>query len=192
MAKFKECLEDVLRFTDREPGETASRAASVFGGFPEIAQTDSAALSKWFSDGDAMMLKVLAALSARRITDSFRFGREYTEEELFVYLCALYSDRSNETVYLVSVDDKNRIVACDFVTEGTVNSTGVLPRQIIEIMIARDVRRAIIVHNHPNGVATPSAEDVNTTERLAEAFAGANKELIAHYIVAGKNVRMVE
>ena len=83
------------------------------------------------------------------------------------------------------LDDKGRVKSFEFVCEGTVNATSILPRKLLEVMIKRNARDAILAHNHPYGVATPSAEDVDTTVRIASLLKSADRRLIAHYIVAG-------
>ena len=46
---------------------------------------------------------------------------------------------------------------------------------------------AILVHNHPGGLALPSAEDVETTNYLAGLLAGVNVPLVDHIIISDKD-----
>ena len=47
----------------------------------------------------------------------------------------------------------------------------------------------VLVHNHPSGDPTPSAEDLRFTERVAEAAEILGTPLVDHLIVAGDRYR---
>jgi DNA repair protein RadC len=42
----------------------------------------------------------------------------------------------------------------------------------------------IIAHNHPSGVAEPSADDIDTTRKIAEACAVVGLRLLDHIIIS--------
>lgn len=50
--------------------------------------------------------------------------------------------------------------------------------------VAHGARFAVLAHNHPSGVALPSAEDVEATRRLYRMFATLGTTLVDHVIVA--------
>ena len=110
--------------------------------------------------------------------------RKYTEEELTEYLKGLFFGVPNETVYLITLDSDDKVVACEFIGEGTVNSIELLPRKLMEVMVKGGHSRAILAHNHPAGHAKASIEDLSTTIRAAQIFRSANKELLCHYVIA--------
>ena len=51
----------------------------------------------------------------------------------------------------------------------------------------------VLAHNHPSGVALPSADDVQTTRRIAAALSAVEVKLIDHIVVAeGDFISMVQ
>ncbi len=100
------------------------------------------------------------------------------------YLCPFFLGRRNETVYLLCLDSKCKVLCCQEIGEGSVNSAGVPIRRIVETALAANASTVVLAHNHPSGLAMPSAEDIQTTRRLAVALDAVEIMLVDHIIVA--------
>lgn len=192
MNSFDSALAEVLRYADKKSGDAAREISSRFSSLSEIAGTDYLALSSIGGEKQAFMLKLLSAIAGRTMTDGFKLGREHTDEELVEFLKGLFFDLPNETVFLLLLDSKERISSVELVGEGTVNTYGLIPRRLLEIMISKNVDKAILAHNHPGGIAAPSIDDFETTRRIRELFLTSNKELVCHYVVAPDGVCTVD
>ncbi len=107
-----------------------------------------------------------------------------TIDQCGAYLAPFFIGRRNETVYLLCLDAKCKVLCCQEVGEGSVNSAGVPIRRIVEMALAANASTVVLAHNHPSGVATPSVEDIATTRRLAVALDAVDIMLIDHIIVA--------
>jgi DNA repair protein RadC len=70
------------------------------------------------------------------------------------------------------------------VGEGGINSAGVPVRRIVEIALAAKATTVVLAHNHPSGIALPSAEDVSATQRVATALAAVDVILADHLVIA--------
>ena len=92
----------------------------------------------------------------------------------------------------MSFDEKDRVIAVDFQSSGTINSSAFSVRRMIEVALMRKARSVVIAHNHPMGSAKPSRDDMIATETLRSAFSAARIPLIAHYVVSGMNCAKVE
>ena len=130
-------------------------------------------------------IKVIAALLSRRVTDTFNSNTKCTKESLESFFKALYLGYSVETIYAVMLDKKDRFVACEMVGEGTVNTSNVLPRRILEAAIRCKSNTVVISHNHPLGVPEPSSDDYVMTRLIFEALENSGVELRYHYVIAG-------
>ena len=109
------------------------------------------------------------------------------------YLLPYFKDKKNETVYLLAMDAKCKVISCKEVGEGSVNSAAVPIRRIVEMSLAANASTVILSHNHPSGLAIPSAEDIHTTRKLAMALDSVGIELTDHMIVAdGDCVSLVQ
>ena len=107
-----------------------------------------------------------------------------TMEKCAQYLIPHFVGRRNETVFLLCLDAKCKLLCCREISEGTVNAAGVSVRKVVEAALAVNATSVIMAHNHPSGVAVPSAEDVLTTQRIAEALRTVDIILADHIIVS--------
>jgi len=100
------------------------------------------------------------------------------------YLTPFFYGRQQEMVFLLCLDAKRKVLGCEKVGQGGVNSAGVPVRQIVETALKLNASTAILAHNHPSGLALPSREDVQTTRRVAAALDAVEVELTDHIVVA--------
>lgn len=110
-----------------------------------------------------------------------------TIEKCGAYLQPFFYGRRNETVYMLCLDAKCKVLCCKEVGEGSVNSAGVPIRRIVEIALGANATSVILAHNHPSGFALPSGEDVQTTRRIAAALDAVEIELVDHIVVADED-----
>lgn len=100
------------------------------------------------------------------------------------YLMPFFFGRQVETVFLLCMDAKCKVLCCKEVGEGGVNSAGISVRKIVEIALAANATAVVLAHNHPSGIALPSPEDVQTTYRIADALRSVEIHLVDHIVVA--------
>lgn len=116
-----------------------------------------------------------------------------TVDDCGAYLLPRFHGLQNETVFLLCLDAKSKIICCRKVGEGSVNSAGIPIRRIVEIALDANATSVVLAHNHPGGLAVPSVEDIQTTRRVAEALAPVDVILADHIVVAGEEfVSMVQ
>ena len=87
-------------------------------------------------------------------------------------------------VFLLCLDAKCKVLCCQQVGEGGVNSAGVPIRRVVETALAANATTVVLAHNHPSGLALPSHEDIETTRRVALALDAVEIALADHIIVA--------
>lgn len=109
------------------------------------------------------------------------------------YLVPYFYGRENETVFLLCLDAKCKVLGCKLVGEGSVNSANIPIRRVVEIALNSNATTVILAHNHPSGLALPSDEDVETTIRVAKAMEAVEITLADHIVVADNDyVSMVQ
>ena len=167
---------------------------SRYGRFSTVLSENEDEICRAASIGmsTALLIKLAGYVNSRRVTDLFEFGKKYDTMELLDYVKALFMGVSVETVYLVSFDDKKRLVGCDHMGEGTVGAADIYPRKLLEAAIKRKASTVILAHNHPKGTTSPSNDDFTSTRRLSSLFYGAGVRLDAHYIVADGEIGRVD
>lgn len=81
------------------------------------------------------------------------------------------------------LDTKNRVLASELVSIGTLNTSLVHPRELFRRAVQACAAAVILVHNHPSGDPTPSAEDLALTKRLVEVGKIMGIEILDHLII---------
>lgn len=100
------------------------------------------------------------------------------------YLLPRFFGRKTETVFLLCLDAKCKLLCCKEVGQGGANSTGISIRKIVETAIGVNASTVVLAHNHPSGLAVPSPEDIQTTRQIAQALRAVEITLADHIIVA--------
>jgi DNA repair protein RadC len=95
-------------------------------------------------------------------------------DRLMTYLHAVLAREGIEQFRVLFLDTRNRLIADEAQGHGTVSHTPVYPREVVKRALELQASAIILVHNHPSGDPTPSAEDIAMTrevQRAAQALA---------------------
>ena len=103
------------------------------------------------------------------------------------YLVPYLYGRENETVFLLCLDAKCKVLGCKLVGEGSVNSANIPIRRVVEIALNTNATSVVLAHNHPSGLALPSHDDIETTLRVAKALDAVEITLADHIVVADED-----
>ena len=176
---------DLLEFAASR--DAAYRLLDINGSLDTALSRSYDILASHVGERAAILLRIVGALTARRHTDSFRFGKAATTEELISYLIYYAYSSPSEGVYVMTFDKAGLPIACDYLGDGTVNVSDVYPRKIIECALRRRAKSVIIAHNHPGGTATPSDDDITATSKLYMTLVVSGIKLRGHVIVSERD-----
>ena len=95
-------------------------------------------------------------------------------------LCRLERER----FLALLLDGRHRLQRVVEVSEGTLTSSLVHPREVFSAAVREAAAALIVVHNHPSGDPEPSAEDLDVTRRLHAAGALLGIPLLDHIVIA--------
>ena len=74
-----------------------------------------------------------------------------------------------EQFIVIACDVKARITGWHVVSQGTLNTAPVHPREVFRFALLSEANSIVFLHNHPSGDPTPSEGDILMTARLLEA-----------------------
>jgi len=98
-----------------------------------------------------------------------------------------------EVFYVLLLDGKNRVQGEVRVSEGSLTAALVHPREVFAPAIRAAAAALILVHNHPSGDPTPSAEDSAITQRLRQAGELVGIRVLDHVVIGrGRWASMAE
>lgn len=92
-------------------------------------------------------------------------------------------DLPKERFYVILVDGRHRVMSESLVSEGTLTSAPVHPREVYREAIRAGAAAVFCLHNHPSGDPNPSADDLEITRRLAEVGEMVGIRLLDHVVV---------
>lgn len=187
-----QALELALFYTisRKDTNPIAHALLDHFGGLAQVLEAPVEELQKVPGVGES------TAVYLRMITE---LGRLYmvsrtsqtkiltTLEQCAEYMLPYFYGRRLETVFLLCLDAKCKVLCCKEVAEGSVNAAGISVRKVVETALGANATSVVLAHNHPSGVAVPSGEDVQTTRRIAAALATVEIHLVDHIVVADED-----
>ncbi len=124
-----------------------------------------------------------ARVPVRSPRDVFALMRPYAEREV------------GESFWILPLDSQHGLIGAGptVITRGILNSSLVHPREVFLAAIAASAAAVILVHNHPSGDPTPSADDRIVTEQLVAAGRLLDVPVHDHVIVGrGRYVSFAE
>jgi DNA repair protein RadC len=88
-----------------------------------------------------------------------------------------------ERFHVLYLDRKNRIIADELLSTGTVDHVPVYPREVIKRALMLNASALILIHNHPSGDPTPSEADLSMTKEIQKGCKYLGLTLHDHIIV---------
>ncbi|MEJ1979381.1 MAG: DNA repair protein RadC [Acetobacteraceae bacterium] len=171
------------------PGETAPLAQTVirrFGSYPAALSAPVRELRTVPGLGTHSIAAIkLVHAAAVRLARAGVMDRVVLDnmDRLVAYLTAVLARERIEQFRILFLDGQNRLVGDEAQARGTVNHTPVYPREVVRRALELRAAAIVLVHNHPSGDPTPSAADVEMTNRVAEAAELLGIEVRDHVII---------
>lgn len=137
----------------------------------------------------------LGPVSARSLAAAFALGRRVeglrwvrsdsirSPGGVYRLMAPRLRGREREVFSVLLVDGKHRLLAIEEVSEGTLTSSLVHPREVFRPALRRGAAALVAVHNHPSGDPEPSAEDLEVTRRLLDAGRLLGVPLLDHVVL---------
>lgn len=104
-------------------------------------------------------------------------------EAVFRLAKDLIGGYDREVMLVITLNTRKKPNSINILSIGTVNASLVHPREVFKPAILSNGASIIMVHNHPSGAVSPSAEDKALTERIKAAGDIMGIELTDHVIV---------
>ena len=157
-----------------------------FGGLRPLLQADKHQLCATRGLGPAKYAQLRAALelARRHLGEPLRRGSTLkTPDDTRQYLIARLCDRTHEVFTCLFLDTRNRVICCEELFHGTIDSATVHPREVVRRTLQHNAAAIILAHNHPSGVAEPSDADRRITQRLVDALALLDVRVLDHLVI---------
>jgi len=178
--------------------QSGQRIANHFGSRLDSLRTMSPSELKKISKAvsEVAYCQIMAGVElGRRVADSMQLNlptEKITSTRAAIDYCLhhfsrLAIDGCQEEFHIVTIDTKLQPISRHQITVGTLDASLVHPREVFRPAIRDAAASVLLVHNHPSGDPTPSAEDRAVTDRLKRAGDIIGIKVLDH-IVVGKHV----
>jgi DNA repair protein RadC len=98
----------------------------------------------------------------------------------------------HEEFHVLWLDNRHRIIDCQKLFTGTIDGASVHPREVVRAALSVNACAAILAHNHPSGVAEPSAADRVITSELRDALRLIGVRTLDHIVIGDVCVSMAD
>lgn len=166
------------------------------GGLRPLLERDAAGLGALPGLGPARaaLLQAALALGRRHLQAELnRGGALENPHRAGEYFSRWLRDAPHERFAALFLDNRHRLIAERILAEGTIDSASVHPRILVQQALRCNAAAVLVAHNHPSGIAEPSAADRQLTVQLKQALALVDVRLLDHFVVGdGRAVSMAE
>ena len=139
--------------------------------------------------GEAKAVSIMAALELGRrwsLTSPEERHTISNSKEAYESFLPLIDDPSKEHFMVAYLNQGNKIIKMERISIGGITSTMADPKVIFKTALLKDATALMLCHNHPSGVARPSAEDKLLTQKIVAAGKIFDIEVLDHLII-GEN-----
>jgi DNA repair protein RadC len=128
-------------------------------------------------------LQAAEAILQRRLE---RLGRISDPTTAADFLRMRLAHLPNEEFHAMFLDSRHRILSCEMLFRGGIDGAEVHPRVVAQRALTLNAAAVIFAHNHPSGVAEPSAADRAITRRLCDALQLLEIRVLDHLVVGAE------
>ena len=161
---------------------------SEYKNLNELLGASAAELTSIKGIGTAKACQIIAALELGKRAVSEKNGSNKSfrcSEEVANYYIPLLKDLKKEQFRVLLLDVKNKLIKEVLISQGSLTSSIVHPREVIKPVIKDSAASVIFIHNHPSGDPEPSNDDIEITDRLCKSFNIMGINVLDHIIIAG-------
>ncbi|HVU05055.1 MAG TPA: DNA repair protein RadC [Polyangiaceae bacterium] len=166
----------------------AARLLDESGGLLALSRRTGAELGDRVGVGPAKAARVLAALELGRRAALVALAPSPRRMSSFDDVAAWARPRlaplDHEEVWLLALDGRNGLRGAHRIAKGGIHGCALTARDVLRPAVRDGASAIVLLHNHPSGDPTPSADDVRMTRLLAEAGTVVGVTLLDHVVVA--------
>jgi len=185
-----ELLAIILRTGNASTRESAlDHARLLLQQFKDFRGIDEAALKelgavKGIGPAKTAQLKACLEIGRRMGREKWEVGHALrSSADVFHHFREQLEREKKEIFYVVLLNNKNRKLREVKISEGSLTSSLVHPREVFHPVIRESAAAVIFVHNHPSGDPAPSPEDLEITHRLKEVGEVMGVRVLDHVVI---------
>lgn len=168
----------------------AHRLMEKFGSLHAVLEATPEALKsvKGVGESTVVLIEFFRQLMNRYAVDKeeqdLKFASMDNSDKIGRYLKPRFMGKTEEILLVMATDVKGKVLGVEEISRGSIRTTNVNIRKIVEFVIKYNAAAIILAHNHPGGLAMPSDDDITTTRRMQDILRPMEIIVRDHIIVA--------
>jgi len=166
--------------------QLAERLLGEFDGLAGLLHATPAALARAKGVGPARQAELAAVreISRRALAQQLKAAPVFDSPQKVKDFVALRLGALPHEVFgVLFLDAQHRLIEMKELFRGSLAQTSVYPREVLRQALLLNAGAAILVHNHPSGVAEPSRADEALTQSLKAALQLVDVRVLDHLVV---------
>ena len=166
--------------------EVGRQVLQKFGSLQALAQASVEDLRGVRGIGRDKAVTLMAAFAlARKMAAELQYESPVLDhpEGIVRLLRADNLSRHVETLQVLLLNTRRRLIRREEISNGTLDSLLVHPREVFRAAITANASAVVLVHNHPSGDPAPSEDDIRVTRDLIRAGQLLKIEVLDHIIL---------
>lgn len=153
----------------------------------ELGRLSVQELQKVKGIGEAKAITIAAALEIgrrRQVNEALQRPALSSSAEAATLLMPHLGDLNHETFMVLYLNHANKLLRYEKLSDGGITGTVADVRMILKNALLYNASKMIVAHNHPSGNLQPSNADKTLTEKIKQAAALMDMQLLDHLIIA--------
>ena len=167
-----------------------------FGSLTGLIRAPAARLRKAPGLGEVRISRLLAGLAALEREAHARLAQPQLlscSSSVRRFLRLKLAHLPREVFACLFLDNRHRLIRYEILFLGTVDRASVHPREVLRRALELNCAAVIFAHNHPSGIAEPSASDLTLTRDLMDLLGRIDVRVLDHLVVGrGSEVSFAE
>jgi DNA repair protein RadC len=175
----------------RPAGQVAAELLESAGGLSGLVGCGAHALAEHRGVGLAKAARIAAGLElGRRVFVRASAARRLnlcSSNDVAAWAKPRLATLDHEQMWVLALDCRNGLRASRRIAEGGLHGCSIDARDVLRAVVREAASAFVLVHNHPSGDPTPSAEDVSLTHMIARAATAIGTPLVDHVIIGAES-----
>ena len=166
--------------------QVGQQLLNQFGSLQSLAKASVTDLQKVKGIGRDKAVTLMAAFAlAHKMAKEFQDESPVLDnpENVVALLRAKNLVKNVETLQVLCLNTRRRLIRVDEVIDGTIDTLLVHPREVFKFAISANAAAVVLAHNHPSGDPTPSEADIKVTRDLIRAGQLLKIDVLDHVII---------
>ncbi|WP_223668699.1 RadC family protein [Kangiella shandongensis] len=167
--------------------ELSRHLLNEFGGLRQLLGASLKEFTQQPGMGAAKYCQLQASLelSKRYLQQNLRLNHSFSNpEQVKQFLSITLGHHKREQFMVLFLNNQHQLLSQDTLFQGTINSSEVHPRVVVEKALSYHAAAVILAHNHPSGCIDPSPSDRHITDKIQQALELMDIRTLDHIIIA--------